>query len=165
LVAELPLPFSAGTVPPGFATLGPVMTVGVVAYAGWLVAGLALLAGRRGAARLTAAMTTLLTVAVVPFAALTGAPRPPLYLLAVLVGFGVVASSGRPDGGRSMQAIGFTAAVLVTAALVRGRPTYDLSPMACWTGDWATIAGRPTCTGSVTACPGSSVPPLLSRRS
>jgi hypothetical protein len=126
LIAELPLPFSAGTVPPGFATLGPVMTVGVGVYAGWLVAGLALLAGRRGAARLTAAVTALLTVAVVPFAALTGTPRPPLYLLAVLVGFGVVASSSRLDGGRSTQALGFTAALLVAAALVRGRPANDL---------------------------------------
>ncbi|MEH1098817.1 hypothetical protein [Micromonospora sp. CPCC 205561] len=70
---------------------GPFVSIGIGVWAAWLLA-----AGVHAAApgrwtRRAVALALLLTVAVVPVAALAGLPRPPLFVLLPQVGLGLVA--------------------------------------------------------------------------
>ncbi|MGC4875013.1 hypothetical protein ACLQ26_01935 [Micromonospora sp. DT43] len=79
--------------PPGFGepSVGPFVSLGMVTWVGWLLAAAAqaLTPGRWR--RRAVAVALLLTVALVPAAALTGLPRPPLFVLVPQVGLGLVA--------------------------------------------------------------------------
>lgn len=79
--------------PPGSGepSVGPFVSLGIVAWAGWLLAAAAqaLTPGRWH--RRAVALAVLVTVALVPAAALTGVPRPPLFVLLPQIGLGVVA--------------------------------------------------------------------------
>ncbi|MFF4875950.1 hypothetical protein [Micromonospora sp. NPDC000668] len=85
--------------PPEFGdpAAGPFVSLGIVAWTAW---GLAALVHALAPARWTrgaVALAVLLTLALVPAAALTGLPRPPLFVLLPQVGLGLVAL-GAPDG-------------------------------------------------------------------
>ncbi|KXK61939.1 hypothetical protein AWW66_10890 [Micromonospora rosaria] len=85
-VGELRAPTVFGV--PGF---GPFVSLGVVVWAGWLLAALVLAVAPGRAARLTIGGALLLTVAVVPVAAATGLPRPPLLVLVPQAALGALA--------------------------------------------------------------------------
>ncbi|MCM0678139.1 hypothetical protein NCC78_26175 [Micromonospora phytophila] len=77
-------------------TAGPFVSLGIGAWIAWLLAAVvhALSPGRW--ARRAVVLAVLLTLALVPAAALTGLPRPPLFVLLPQVGLGLVAL-GLPD--------------------------------------------------------------------
>ncbi|MGI5214065.1 GlsB/YeaQ/YmgE family stress response membrane protein [Plantactinospora sp. CA-290183] len=80
-------------------SVGPVQTLGALIWAGWLLVGLvaAALPGRW--ARRTAAGTVLLTLLLPPVSALTGLPRPPLFVLVPALALGLTALALPADPG------------------------------------------------------------------
>ncbi|MCO1597125.1 hypothetical protein M8C17_18380 [Micromonospora sp. RHAY321] len=80
----------------GLPAAGPFVSLGIVAWIAWLLAALvqAVTPGRW--TRYAVALAVLVTVALVPAAALTGLPRPPLFVLLPQIGLGLVAL-GAPD--------------------------------------------------------------------
>ncbi|MEU8169595.1 hypothetical protein AB0B97_24195 [Micromonospora sp. NPDC049004] len=106
--------------PPGFGepSVGPFVSLGIVAWVGWLLAAAAqaLTPGRWH--RHAVALAVLLTVALVPAAALTDLPRPPLFVLLPQVGLGLVALGASGERQVSLRVTPLVAAVagLVAAA-------------------------------------------------
>ncbi|RKF20951.1 GlsB/YeaQ/YmgE family stress response membrane protein [Micromonospora globbae] len=105
----------------GLDPVGPFQTLGAAAWLGWLLVGLTAttLPGRW--ARYAAAAGLLLTIALPPAAALTGQPRPPLFVLIPTVALGLTALAlpTHPSWvGRSLPplAAGFGTAVSVSFA-------------------------------------------------
>ncbi|MEV4822923.1 hypothetical protein [Micromonospora sp. NPDC049274] len=99
--------------PPGFGepSVGPFVSLGMVTWVGWLLAAVAqaLTPGRWHRRAVAAAL--LLTVALVPAAALTGLPRPPLFVLLPQVGLGLVALGVSGDRPVSLRVMPLVAAV------------------------------------------------------
>ncbi|MFG1651957.1 hypothetical protein ACGFIE_18735 [Micromonospora sp. NPDC049275] len=99
--------------PPGFGepSVGPFVSLGMVTWVGWLLAAVAqaLTPGRWH--RRAVAVAVLLTVALVPAAALTGLPRPPLFVLLPQVGLGLVALGVPGDRPVSLRVTPLVAAV------------------------------------------------------
>ncbi|MCX5066507.1 hypothetical protein OOJ91_11525 [Micromonospora lupini] len=99
--------------PPGFGepSVGPFVSLGMVTWVGWLLAAAAqaLTPGRWH--RRAVAVAVLLTVALVPAAALTGLPRPPLFVLLPQVGLGLVALGVSRDRQVSLRVTPLVAAV------------------------------------------------------
>lgn len=99
--------------PPGFGepSVGPFVSLGMVTWVGWLLAAAAqaLTPGRWH--RRAVAVALLLTVALVPAAALTGLPRPPLFVLVPQVGLGLVALGASRDRPVSLRVTPLVAAV------------------------------------------------------
>ncbi|MEU7924591.1 hypothetical protein [Micromonospora sp. NPDC049107] len=110
---------------PGFGepSAGPFVSLGIVAWVGWLLAaGVQALAPSRWHRR-AVALALLLTVALVPAAALTGLPRPPLFVLLPQVGLGVVAlgaSRARPVSLRVAPLLAAVAGLAAAASLTPG---------------------------------------------
>jgi hypothetical protein len=79
--------------PPGFGepSAGPFVSLGIVAWAAWLLAAAVHALAPERWTRRAVGLAALLTVALVPAAALTGLPRPPLFVLLPQVGLGLVA--------------------------------------------------------------------------
>ena len=114
-------PFGAGA--PMF---GPFVSVGIVAWCGWLLAALvaAIAPGRPARAAITVAL--LATVAVPVVSALAGVPRPPLLVLAPQVALGVLAlaiDDDLPAPARTLP---------VTATIVGGLLYYVMGLGAHW---------------------------------
>lgn len=103
---------------PGFGepSAGPFVSLGIVAWVGWLLAAAAraLTPGRWH--RRAVALAVLLTVALVPTAALTGLPRPPLFVLLPQVGLGVVALGASHEQSVSLRVAPLLAAIGGVAA-------------------------------------------------
>ncbi|MCF0097125.1 hypothetical protein [Micromonospora sp. MH99] len=99
--------------PPGFGepSVGPFVSLGIVAWVGWLFAAAAqaLTPGRWR--RHAVALAVLLTVALVPAAALTDLPRPPLFVLLPQVGLGLVALGASGERQVSLRVTPLVAAV------------------------------------------------------
>ncbi|MEU0550140.1 hypothetical protein [Micromonospora sp. NPDC005979] len=98
---------------PGFGepSAGPFVSLGIVAWAGWLLAAAAraLTPGRWP--RRAVALAVLLTVALVPAAALTGLPRPPLFVLLPQLGLGLVALGASREQSMPLRVVPLLAAV------------------------------------------------------
>ncbi|WP_405430423.1 hypothetical protein [Micromonospora sp. NBC_00617] len=110
--------------PPGFGepSVGPFVSLGIVAWAGWLLAAAAqaLTPGRWH--RRAVALAVLLTVALVPAAALTDLARPPLFVLLPQVGLGLVALGASRERPVSLRVTPLVAAVAGLAAAARLAP-------------------------------------------
>lgn len=110
-------PAPAGT---GIPTAGRFVSLGIGAWIAWLLAAVvhALSPGRW--AQRAVVLALLLTLALVPAAALTGLPRPPLFVLLPQVGLGLVAL-GLPDRLpaplRAVPLVAIGSAALVAADL------------------------------------------------
>lgn len=76
---------------PGF---GPFVSVGAAVWAAWLLAAVLQVVTPGRWTRLAIGIAMLLTAAVVPFAAVTGQPRPPLFVLLPQIALGAVALIG-----------------------------------------------------------------------
>ncbi|GAA2588807.1 hypothetical protein GCM10010399_18550 [Dactylosporangium fulvum] len=110
------------TVPNGIAwqTVGPFATLGAVAWIAWLLASLAALIG---AGRPAVACALLVTAALVPVAAVTPYPRPPLFVLLPQIALGIVALA--VPGRRWSPAV---ATGIVVAAAVAGLTVLSWPP-------------------------------------
>ncbi|WP_435210185.1 hypothetical protein [Micromonospora sp. bgisy143] len=105
--------------PPGFGepSVGPFVSLGIVAWAGWLLAAAAQALTPDRWHRRAVALAVLLTVALVPAAALTGLPRPPLFVLLPQVGLGIVALGASREWPVALRVAPLVAAVAgLTAA-------------------------------------------------
>ncbi|GAB3942027.1 hypothetical protein GCM10027614_28350 [Micromonospora vulcania] len=108
--------------PPGSGepSVGPFVSLGIVTWVGWLLAAAAhaLAPGRWH--RRAVALAVLLTVALVPAAALTDLPRPPLFVLVPQFGLGLVAlgaSRERPVSLRVTPLVAAAAGLALAASL------------------------------------------------
>jgi hypothetical protein len=103
----------------GIPHFGPFASLGVVAWAAWLIAVLTAALSPGRATRAVLGVALLVTVATVPASALTGLPRPPLFVLLPQVVLGAMALllPGQPSAtirvGAPLAAIGGGAAMLV----------------------------------------------------
>ncbi|MFC7546221.1 hypothetical protein [Plantactinospora sp. GCM10030261] len=117
-------------------TFGPFATLGVIAWAGWLLAALvaAIVPGR--ATRLAVTTAVALTVALVPLATLTGVPRPPLYVLLPQVALGLLALAlpDRPPGPARFGPLLLGALVALVA-----RTMYPVGEPGYYLGYWTNI--------------------------
>ncbi|MEU4644416.1 hypothetical protein [Micromonospora sp. NPDC023814] len=86
-VLELDPPMAEWGVP----SAGPFVSLGIGVWAAWLLAAAVHVLAPGRWTRRGVALALLLTVAVVPVAALVGLPRPPLFVLLPQVGLGLVA--------------------------------------------------------------------------
>ncbi|MEU4779950.1 hypothetical protein [Micromonospora sp. NPDC023633] len=104
---------------------GPFVSLGIGVWAAWLLAAAVHAAAPGRWTRHAVALALLLTVAVVPVAALAGLPRPPLFVLLPQVGLGLVAL-GLPERPpmpvRSAPLLAVVAAGLTSVILL---PRYD----------------------------------------
>ncbi|MFG1917601.1 hypothetical protein [Micromonospora sp. NPDC048898] len=105
----------------GAPTLGPFISLGIGAWTAWGLAALvhALAPGRW--ARRAVAFAVLLTAALVPVAALTGLPRPPLFVLLPQLGLGLVAlgaADGLPASLRAAPLVAASGAGVLGAILL-----------------------------------------------
>jgi hypothetical protein len=137
VLAEVPLPgttagLQAPSVPGGGVPgrLGPFTSVGAVGYVAWLAASTAYLAGRGGAARLVLGAGVVVESLLVALAPWVHLNRPPLFLLAVLAVFAVLAVAAPPPPSRAVRS---SSAVVVLA----------LGVVVVWLqGPWRTSGGR-----------------------
>ncbi|MFY1616905.1 hypothetical protein [Micromonospora sp. WMMD736] len=124
--------------PPGFGepSAGPFVSLGIVAWAGWLLAAAAqaLTPGRWH--RRAVALAVLVTVALVPAAALTGLPRPPLFVLLPQVGLGVVAL-----GASRIQPVSLRVTPLVAA--VAGLAVASAMPRNVFSSSYRALTAEP----------------------
>ncbi|MEO3780890.1 GlsB/YeaQ/YmgE family stress response membrane protein [Micromonospora sp. B11E3] len=109
----------------GLDPVGPFQTLGTVTWLGWLLVGVTATALPGRWARYAAAGGLLLTIALPPAAALTGQPRPPLFVLlpTVALGLATLALPTHPSRvGRSLPplAAGFGTAVSLSFAAQNG---------------------------------------------
>ncbi|MFG1776832.1 GlsB/YeaQ/YmgE family stress response membrane protein [Micromonospora sp. NPDC049048] len=107
----------------GLDPVGPFQTLGAVAWLGWLLVGVAATTLPGPWARLAAAGGLLLTIALPPVAALTGQPRPPLFVLlpAIALGLATLALPTHPSGvGRSLPLLAAGFGILVSVAFAAG---------------------------------------------
>ncbi|MEU7757184.1 hypothetical protein AB0B57_17960 [Micromonospora sp. NPDC049101] len=118
----------------GEPTLGPFISLGIGAWTAWGLAALvhALAPGRW--ARRAVAFAVLLTAALVPVAALTGLPRPPLFVLLPQLGLGLVAlgaADGLPASLRAAPLVAVSGAGVLGAILLS--PNVFASSYHTWT--------------------------------
>ncbi|WP_327041580.1 hypothetical protein OG400_32220 [Micromonospora ureilytica] len=109
--------------------VGPFVSIGVIAWAGWLLAAIATAVAPRRVARLAIALALLLTLALPPLAAVLDAFRPPLFVLLpqVVLGLLALALPDRPATAiRLAPLLSAVTAVAATEYLVGsdGGPTY-----------------------------------------
>ncbi|OLB66289.1 MAG: hypothetical protein AUI10_03125 [Actinobacteria bacterium 13_2_20CM_2_72_6] len=140
-------------------------TLGPVAYAAWLLAVAGWVALPRRYARWPVALAIGATVAVLPATALTGAARPPLWVVFALVGFGALGLAAPPPRSVTARAAVITG-VLLTAALGKALLTGYLPVMR-----WSEGYYRPTmalsglvAAGAVAGLAAGAVPAVLRRQ-
>jgi hypothetical protein len=120
--------------PPWLSATGPFLSIGVVAWAAWALAAVVHLAAPgRWSRRLTSA-ALLITVALIPAAAVTGLHRPPLVVLLPQTVLGLVALGA---GGRSpwwMRLLPLAASAVSMPLAIRALPgpgfSHDYYPLA-----------------------------------
>ncbi|GAB1688947.1 hypothetical protein [Krasilnikovia sp. M28-CT-15] len=78
-------------IPPWSSRVGPFLSLAVAAWAAWLLAAVVHVAASSRWLRWAVGLAVLVTVGIVPAAALTGSPRPPLSVLLPQIVLGVVA--------------------------------------------------------------------------
>ncbi|GAB7036295.1 MULTISPECIES: hypothetical protein [Catenuloplanes] len=112
----------------GFAQHGTPVSLGVGVWAAWLLAAVVHLVAPGRWTRPAIGLALVVTVAVVPFAAVVDQARPPLFVLLAQAGLGFVAlgSPGRPPVWRRLLPLAGAAAALPVAAAVayRGGETF-----------------------------------------
>ncbi|SCL68753.1 hypothetical protein GA0070606_4870 [Micromonospora citrea] len=109
----------------GIPHAGPFVSLGIGVWAAWLLAAAVHTVAPGRWTRRAVALALLVTAAVVPVAALAGAPRPPLYVLLPQVALGVVAL-GLPDRlPVAVRAAPLLAVVVAALAGVNLLPRYD----------------------------------------
>ncbi|CCH20392.1 hypothetical protein [Micromonospora lupini] len=94
----------------GEPTLGPFVSLGIVAWTAWGLAALAHALAPGRWTRRAVALALLLTAALVPAGALTGLPRPPLFVLLPQIGLGLVALGAADRLPASLRAVPLIAA-------------------------------------------------------
>ncbi|MFF0314659.1 hypothetical protein ACFYPH_08400 [Micromonospora sp. NPDC005252] len=111
--------------PPGFGepSVGPFVSLGIVAWVGWLLAAAAQALTPGLWHRRAVALAVALTVALIPAAALTDLPRPPLFVLLPQVGLGLVALGASRDWPVSLRVTPLVAAVTGLAAAASVTPS------------------------------------------
>ncbi|MFF0153054.1 hypothetical protein [Micromonospora sp. NPDC005203] len=101
--------------------VGPFVSIGVIAWAGWLLAAIATAVAPSRVARLAIALALLLTLALPPLAAVLDAYRPPLFVLLpqVILGLLALALPDRPAAAiRLAPLLSAVTAVAATEFLV-----------------------------------------------
>ncbi|MBL6275821.1 hypothetical protein JMF97_06565 [Micromonospora fiedleri] len=120
--AEQQLPPAEAGVP----VFGPFVSVGIVAWCGWLIAALVVAVAPGRPARVAIGVALLMTAAVPAVSVLAGVPRPPLLVVAPMVALGVLAlavDDGLPVPARVLP---------VTAAVGGGLLSYAMGVGAYW---------------------------------
>lgn len=87
-----------------YTTFGPFLSIGAIAYLAWILVAVAAATTSGGALRTFragAAAASALGLALIPVAAVTGEPRPPLYVLATLALFGTIVVLAPSDPAQS----------------------------------------------------------------
>jgi len=108
----------------GFSQYGPLVSLGVGVWGAWLLAAVVHAVAPGRWTRLAIGLGLLLTVAVVPLAAVTGLLRPPLFVLLPQACLGLIAlgTPGRPPAWlRLLPLAGAAAAAPVAAAFLAQR--------------------------------------------
>ncbi|MFG2052300.1 hypothetical protein ACGFIW_33320 [Micromonospora sp. NPDC048935] len=100
----------------GVPRVGPFVSLGVVAWAGWLLAAVATAVAPSRVARLTIALALLLTLALPPVAVLLDAPRPPLYVLIPQVALGLLGLALPDRQSRAIRLAPLVSALVAVAA-------------------------------------------------
>jgi hypothetical protein len=103
--------------PPWSSRFGPFLSLAVVAWAAWLLAAVVHVAASSRWLRPAVGLAVLVTAGIVPAAALTGLPRPPLTVLLPQIVLGVVAlgaAGRRPWWVRLMPVAAAAAALPIT---------------------------------------------------
>ncbi|MGW2624792.1 hypothetical protein [Micromonospora taraxaci] len=95
----------------GEPSVGPFVSLGIVTWVGWLLAAAAQALAPGRWHRRAVALAVLLTVALVPAAALTDLPRPPLFVLLPQLGLGLVALGSSRERPVSLRVTPLVAAV------------------------------------------------------
>ncbi|MFG3554970.1 hypothetical protein ACGGAQ_11310 [Micromonospora sp. NPDC047557] len=110
--------------PPGSGepSVGSFVSLGIVAWVGWLLAAMAQALTPGQWHRRAVALAVLLTVALIPAAALTDLPRPPLFVLLPQVGLGLVALGASREWPVSLRVTPLVAAVTGLAVAARWTP-------------------------------------------
>ncbi|MER7419150.1 hypothetical protein ABT346_20605 [Micromonospora peucetia] len=119
----------------GVPSAGPFVSLGIGVWAAWLLAAVVYAAAPGRWTRRAVALALLLTVAVVPVAALAGLPHPPLLVLLPQVGLGLVAL-GLPE--RLPARLRATPLLAVGAAGLAGvnlLPRNDIISYYGWTAE------------------------------
>jgi hypothetical protein len=108
--------------PAGPSRVGPFQSLGAVAWVAWLLAAVVHVAAPGRWYRVTARLAVVMTAGVVPAAALTGLPRPPLSVLLPQLVLGVVAlgAAGRHPWWLRLMPIAVAVAVGVSVAVGTG---------------------------------------------
>ncbi|WP_433386764.1 hypothetical protein [Micromonospora sp. KLBMP9576] len=109
----------------GVRTVGPFVSIGVAVWAAWLCAAAAYAVAPARWARRVIAAAMLLTLAVVPVAALAGLPRPPLLVLVPQVGLGLVALALPDRLPAPMRSVPLLAAAAAAFAQLNLQPPVD----------------------------------------
>jgi hypothetical protein len=120
--------------PPWLSPAGPFLSIGVIAWAAWALAAVVYLAAPGRWSRWAAGAALLITVAVIPAAALTGLHRPPLLVLLPQIVLGLVALGASGRSPRWMRLLPIFASAVSVPLAIRALPQpgsyYDYYPLA-----------------------------------
>jgi hypothetical protein len=104
---------SLAPIPPWASHVGPFLSLAVAAWAAWLLAAVVYAAASGRWFRWAAGLAVLVTALIVPAAALTGLPRPPLSVLLPQIVLGVVALGAAGQRPWWVRLIPITAALAI----------------------------------------------------
>jgi hypothetical protein len=105
--------------PPWVSPVGPFLSIGVVAWVAWMLAGIVYVAAPGRWSRWATGAAMLVTAGVVPVAAITGLHRPPLVVLLSQLVLGVVAVAADRQPSWPMRLLPVAASVLSALLAVR----------------------------------------------
>ncbi|MFI0791624.1 hypothetical protein ACH4OY_02820 [Micromonospora rubida] len=111
----------------GAPTFGPFATTGVVVWAGWLLAAVVHALAPASWGRMAIGLALLLTVAVMPVAALLELPRPFLFVLLPQATLGLLALATPSEAARPLRLMPLAvapAAALIAVGVLSGRSTW-----------------------------------------
>lgn len=112
-------------IPPWSSRVGPFLSLAVAAWAAWLLAAVVHVAASSRWLRRAVGLAVLVTVGVVPAAALTGLPRPPLSVLLPQIVLGVVALGAAGQRQCWVRLIPIAAAAAVLPITIGTAPSLD----------------------------------------
>ena len=106
--------------------VGPFLSLAVAAWATWLLAAVVYLAATGRWFRWAVSLAILVTAGIVPAAALTGLPRPPLSVLLPQIALGVVALGATGQRLWRVRLMPIAAAAAILPIAIGTAPTLDL---------------------------------------
>jgi hypothetical protein len=106
--------------------VGPFLSLAVVAWAAWLLAAVVYLAANGRWFRWAAGLAVPVTAGIVPAAALTGLPRPPLSVLLPQIVLGVVALGAAGQRLWWVRLMPIAAATAILPIAIGAAPTLDV---------------------------------------